>query len=405
MQQAPTAMSGPERGEAAREHAAYRRGSLRYRSGDRRGFDGLDARGREVVIELRGDDRTRLAEAERLIGIAHHALAPVRDARADGHGWFVVMERWAGPSLELLLRAEPLPPADVVALLHPIASALDVLHEAGVTHRAFCAENVVISDPSAPRLWIVGNPSVPAAGGSADGAATLALQAPEGLDYVPPDLLEGAARPDVYALAVLAFRLLAGELPFRRYATLTQTLVERQEQPAARLAEIARRPVHRSLEDWARTALAGEERLRPVAASALIAELATAAGEPIGDHMDACGRLLGRAEPRSARPTVMGAQAMRATRRDPAAPPSDTSEAPIVVDVEEAWVDSIPPPALEAMPPPRVSQRDLATPMLDMPASSPAPRARRRAAAWIWIGWILLSVVALLAVVASASAR
>jgi hypothetical protein len=74
-----------------------------------------------------------------------------------------------------------------------------------------------------------------------------------------------------------------------------------------------------------------------------------------------------------------------------------------VVDLEDAWVDSIPPPALEAMPPPRVSQRDLATPMLDMPASSLAPRGRRRAVAWI--GWIILSVLTLLAVVASVSAR
>jgi serine/threonine-protein kinase len=362
------------------------------------------------VIELRGDDRARLAEAERLIGVAHDGLAPVLDAGLDGDGWFVVLDRWAGPSLEQLLRSDPLAPADVVALLHPIASGLDRLHEVGVTHRAFCAENVVVSSLVEPRLWIVGHPSVPAAGGSADGAATLALKAPEGLDYVPPDLLDGSERPDVYALAVLAFRLLAGDLPFRRYGTLTQTLVERQARPAARVAELARRPVQRSLEDWARGVLATEERLRPPTAAALVAELALAAGEPVGDHTAASRRLMVRAERAAPRPTVMGAQAVRAARESVAAPtlPPHATEAEIVVDVDER-IDSIPPSRIDSIPPARV---DSHPPPSDAPlafeAALHAPVSRRsasvRPSAGLIVWCLLLCVVALIAVV-SASAR
>src|SRR5690606_3095748 len=195
-------------------------------------------------------------------------------------------------------------------------------------------------------------------GGSPEEADTLVLKSPEGLDYVPPDLLDGAARPDVYALAVLAFRLLSGGFPFRRYPTLTQTLVERQEISPASIAEIGCPTLPRALEQWARSALAPEERRRPQTAVALIADLAHATGAPVGDHQRAVERLLGRgtgvADPKA---TVLGAPAVR----------TDASNGVGVDGLDvEIRVSSIQPPASteRAHPAPALTERDHPTPIV-----------------------------------------
>lgn len=322
-------------GRDAEEPPGYRRGTLRYRRGERCGYDAIDPQGQRVVLEVRSDAPALIEEARMMSAIRHQALAAVHDAgRLDDERWYVVLERWTGPSLESLLPAGPMDAHQVVALLAPLAPALDRLHDAGLTHLGLCAENLVVSDSDAPRLLIVGNPSGVAGGGSPDEADTLVLRAPEGLDYLAPDLLDGASRPDVYALSVLAFRLLSGGFPFRRYPTLTQTLVERQERAPASLAEAARRPMPPALEQWARKALAPEERRRPASAMALIADLAKASGGVVGDHEAALRLLLQLPARLHEPPTVLDAKAVRL---------DESSE-----EIER--VDSIPPPEMPATP-------------------------------------------------------
>lgn len=380
---------GPSRDGKLEEPRAYRRGEVRERKDDRIRYDGVDPTGRDVVIEVRSDKPALLAEARLLTTLAHDALARVRDAGRADEDWFVVMDRWTGPSLEDLLPSQPVGAEDVAALLAPLAPALDLLHQAGLTHRGVCARNLVVSDPSAPRLWIIGNPSAGPGGGSPEEADTLVLKSPEGLDYVPPDLLDGAARPDVYALAVLAFRLLSGGFPFRRYPTLTQTLAERQESAPASIAETARRPVPRALEQWARSALAPEERRRPQTAVALLADLAHATGAPVGDHQRALERLLGHGKGVSeAKATILSAPAVRTDANDGVGVDG--------LDVE-IRVSSIPPPAsTERAHPTPIVDRIPEEPAMDVAGPSMASTSRSKGSlAWWALALLIVAVAAI----------
>src|SRR5688500_286383 len=229
----------------------YDRGLLRYAHRNRRIFDGIDGRGHSVTIVVRRDAPALIEDAQKLLSLDHPGLIKLRDVQPGEGEWSLVTDWWPGPTLGALLGREPLDAADVAALLGPIAAALDALDTAGVTHHAFCAESVVVADTQPARLALIGAPSGPALAppiGRDD--PTLVLRMPESLDYVAPELLGRPARPDLYALAVLAYRLLAGDMPYPRYSSLTQTLVERQEKPPARLAEKARRPIAPGIETW-----------------------------------------------------------------------------------------------------------------------------------------------------------
>lgn len=371
---------------AEREQTSPSRGAGLRANAHRRTFDATDAEGRSVIVEVRADLPPLLDEARALVGLAHPALAPVLDAGEEDGGWFVVRERWSGPRFDALLSRKPLAPERVVALLHPVAAALDRLHEVGVTHCAFCPENLVVSCEEAPRLWVVGVPSGPAFATSSadtDDTQTLTIKALEGLDYVPPDLLESPARPDVYALAVLTFRLLAGELPFRSYPTLTQTLVGRQERAPAGLAELARRPMLPALERWMRAALSREAHLRPPTAAALMSGLARVTGSVIGDHEAALREMKQRAfAPET--PPVSAAERRTAPELTSVAIELDGMLGDL--DAREA---SIPPPSDPAL------EDTAPTPVVQRSKADGAAQRWTGMAGWFALGVLILVVAAI----------
>jgi serine/threonine protein kinase len=339
--------------------ARYERRVLRSKQRSSRVFDGVDGRGAAVTIVVRRDRPSLIGEARRLIGGSHPGIVGVRDADEGDDGWYIVNEAWSGPSLASLLTHTPIAGEDVVGLLVPIASALDHLANLGAVHEGLSAESVVVTRG---RLALIGVPSGPAIAPTDREDSTMALRMPETLDYVPPELLARPPRPDVYAIGVLAFRLLSGEMPYPKYKSLTRTLVERRETPAQRVAAAARRPVPRAIESWADEALARDPRRRPLTASAVIESLARAVGK-IADHEDAVSRLMEL--------ELSDAGASKATRLDsPIAAVLDVEasgprlrETPFVgmdrvpseemaaIDVEIGRVSSIPPPPESASAP------------------------------------------------------
>ncbi|BDG06670.1 serine/threonine-protein kinase [Anaeromyxobacter oryzae] len=130
---------------------------------------------------------------------------------------FVAMELLDGRSLlDLLAGRGRMPIAEALEILGPVCAALDAAHREGVVHRDVKASNVFVEDGDPPRVKLL-DFGVARSTGPDDPVLTAAGQRLGSAHAMAPELIRGQAvdaRADVYALGVLLYQLLTGELPF-----------------------------------------------------------------------------------------------------------------------------------------------------------------------------------------------
>lgn len=157
---------------------------------------------------------------------------------------FMAMELVPGETLQDLLQREGrLPPARAVSIAGQIAGALQAAHDAGIVHRDLKPGNVMVS-PGRGGADVVKVVDFDIAKGSSDGAPGdvtrlgFVIGTPE---YMSPEQLLGMpldGRSDVYSLALVLFRMLAGALPFRANDT-QELMVQRLTGVPLRLDEVS----------------------------------------------------------------------------------------------------------------------------------------------------------------------
>ncbi len=159
-------------------------------------------------------------EAARAIELAHPALARIYQFGIHAGLPFVVMEFVDGETLAKALdRCGRMPPAEVADLVAALAEGLDHAHSRGVVHRDVKPSNVLLRGKDrSPVLIDFGIAAEARDQGTRTGntglsntVGTLSYMSPEQLRGAPP-----APSMDVYALAVVAYELLAGSPPFFR---------------------------------------------------------------------------------------------------------------------------------------------------------------------------------------------
>ncbi|MFI5119015.1 MAG: serine/threonine-protein kinase [Thermoanaerobaculia bacterium] len=157
-----------------------------------------------------------LREARLVAGLEHPNVLPVFDygsATIDGEEVsYLVMPLVAGGSLKGRV-AGPVPPALAVTWLSAIASALDHAHAKGILHRDVKPGNVLMDSQGRALLADFGLARSADVSSGLTATGTV-LGTPL---YMAPEQATGAAlsgRSDQYALAVIAFELLAGRVPF-----------------------------------------------------------------------------------------------------------------------------------------------------------------------------------------------
>ncbi|MEA2558772.1 MAG: eukaryotic-like serine/threonine-protein kinase [Acidobacteriota bacterium] len=171
--------------------------------------------------DLAGDGRveTRLRR-ELLLNrqVSHRNAVRIHDIGQDGGYLFLTLDLVEGRSLREVLRGDgPLSPDHAVGIARQLALALEAAHAEGIIHRDLKPPNVLVN--SEGRAWITDfgvarslHDRGPTRTGSVIG--TLAYLSPE---QARGEVVDG--RSDLYALGILLFEMLTGELPFKGGST------------------------------------------------------------------------------------------------------------------------------------------------------------------------------------------
>jgi eukaryotic-like serine/threonine-protein kinase len=237
--------SGTSRGRGAEDPALGKVIAGRYRLEARIGEGGMGIvyRARHVLIDrvvavklirpdLRGETHLRawmLREARAANRVDHAHIIDIHDIGETDEGeLYLVMEYLVGTPLSTELARGPMPINRAVDILEQMGAALSRAHDLGVVHRDLKSDNILLT----------------ARGGRKDfvkildfGLAALAHDprlAPKGAvfgtpEYMSPEQARGeqaGPQSDLYALGVLFFEMLTGQLPFR--ASDRDTLLEMQ---------------------------------------------------------------------------------------------------------------------------------------------------------------------------------
>jgi serine/threonine-protein kinase len=162
-----------------------------------------------------------LLEARAVNAIRHPAIVDVFDfGRLPDGRPYLVMDFVEGEPLDVLLRrSAPLPANEVVELIAALCAPLSAAHAKGILHRDLKPANVYVSDVAGTgrqvRLLDFGLARYLEPGPDRLTRAGVVVGTP---DYLAPEqaaLGDLSAASDLYALGVIAFELLTGQLPFR----------------------------------------------------------------------------------------------------------------------------------------------------------------------------------------------
>src|SRR5260370_19552032 len=175
----------------------------------------LNARVAIKVLHARPAGHSRedfLTEARRLSQLVHPHIVRVSDFALEDHTPYVVMDYGVHGNLRQLPPAgSRLPVVSVVAYVLAIASALQHAHDQHIIHRDLKPENLLLGAKHEVLLSDFGLALLtsPSEGLQVqERLGTLAYMAPEQIRGQP------SAASDQYALAVMVYEWLCGELPF-----------------------------------------------------------------------------------------------------------------------------------------------------------------------------------------------
>jgi len=315
-------------------------------------------------------------EARAATALNHPNIVSVYDLGQTPDGTlYIAMEFIDGPSLKALIQAgRSIPPERTISILRQVAGALAVAHKHNIIHRDLKPHNIMLATASdGSELAKLVDFGIAKTFDEATQLTSLgsALGTPY---YMSPEQIEGRAvdgRSDLYALGIILYEMLAGEVPFADQSTpavLVRQLRERPARPSLKnpavslaLEAIALRCLEKDPEQRFQTADDFAAALKD--ASATLSDAASGATLPMNravtPSQDATIPMPRPSPAPSAAPLPASAAPTSV-----AAPPPPASVAPA----------SVAPPQPAMVAPPRVAPPPQAAPVSSAPRTDPATK-------------------------------
>jgi eukaryotic-like serine/threonine-protein kinase len=233
----------------------------------------------ELAGSATAADRFR-REARAAAAFSHFNVVTIHDfgVAAESRA-FLVMELLNGVDLRVELRQKQrLPAARVVEVLRGVCAALEAAHQSGLTHRDIKPENIFlarIAGVEVPKVLDFGLAKFVSSSGATQSMNETGVGQLVGtLRYMSPEQLRGepaAASWDLWALAVVAYEMLAGKYPFEGATTSDWHVAVSTGRFTPLARHVPTAPV--TWQEFFGRALAVERERRPAAAAGFFSEL------------------------------------------------------------------------------------------------------------------------------------
>jgi serine/threonine protein kinase len=163
-------------------------------------------------------------EARALAKLNHPGIVTIHEFGQRDGLYFILMEFVDGVSLARLMKTGRVSPREALAIVPQICDALQFAHDQGIVHRDIKPENILldrhgrvkVADFGIAKLIDADDPSS-AASSAGDPMLTEAGKVMGTPQYMAPEQIEHPSevdhRADIYALGVVFYQMLTGELP------------------------------------------------------------------------------------------------------------------------------------------------------------------------------------------------
>ncbi len=158
-------------------------------------------------------------EARTLAQLDHPNVVRIYDFGHRNDLYYLIMELVDGVNLRQTIEAGGLEPHEALAMVPPICEALQYAHDHGVVHRDIKPENILVDRNGSVKIADFGLAKL--VGGEPGRRLTQTAQIMGTPNYMAPEQFENPGevdhRADIFALGVVLYELLTGELPIGRF--------------------------------------------------------------------------------------------------------------------------------------------------------------------------------------------
>lgn len=211
-------------------------------------------------------------EAQAAAALAHPNIVEIYDVGDYNGHHYIVMEYVPGKTLKQVIRSRgPLVNEEAIDIMRQLCSAVAEAHSRGIIHRDIKPQNVIVKADGSITILDFG---IATAKGSIQ--LTQANNVMGSVHYLAPELAKGepaSPQSDIYALGIVLYEMLAGDVPFRADQAVQIALKHiREPMPSVRAVNSS---VPQSIENIITRATAKDPAMRYRSADQMLADVST----------------------------------------------------------------------------------------------------------------------------------
>ncbi len=192
---------------------------------------------REVAVKILRDNLAEdpvyvkrfKREANAVATLSNPNIVEIYDVGEEKNRYYIVMEYVAGQTLkELTYKRGALHVSEAIDIMKQVVNGVKAAHECGIIHRDLKPQNILVTNGGIAKIADFGIASI-----SSAVQVTKTDTIMGSLHYLAPELARGqkaTPQSDIYALGIIFYELLVGQVPFNGDAPVNIALKHMQEE-------------------------------------------------------------------------------------------------------------------------------------------------------------------------------